>query len=881
MESDTFPSTVDRSAATQTGGAASSCAYLFSLSPSLLNREYAIGPEGVVVGRDASCDVVVSGETVSRRHFEVRPDGTGRYILSDLNSTNGVYVHRRRVDQPVPLDDGDVIGIGSPQAEHLRFQLESGRSKPWVAYLPAKDEWTVGRDLASDISLSFDSTVSSKHAFVLRHKGHIEVQDRHSLNGTWVNGRRVRRATLSPTDTLTIGSTVLRFESEPNGMLRVTRREGRDEIALECIGLTREVGGSKRILDRVSLAIRPGEFVGVLGPSGAGKSTLLKALNGYQPPGYGCVLLNDTPLYRSFAMFRNAIGYVPQDDIVHADLTVEDSLNYVAQLRLPADVGAEQRRELIDSTLETLGLSHVRKSRIYELSGGQRKRVSIGCELITRPSVLFLDEPTSGMDPSTEERLMRHFQGMARRGTTVLITTHILYNLGLLDRVVIMSRGKLVFFGTPGEALAFFGRDGKPLERPTEIFEILEGDAPAAPGAPTDGNKDAIAQFYQKRYLASDLCKRHIGQELSDVGRDMLSISEGKSTKTDGTEYDRLLKKPVPRGHSLGGGNGLFSPRSFLTLMRRQFAVKLVSPKRALFLLAVPLILGLVTLSLPTNGFPDDAAAKERHEAVAKQIHGGPVDIGAPIKALLSPKGPDDPRRAEDVVFSLQNETAANLPTPLSVLLMFVMTAVFMGTLMACLDVSTERPIYVRERLAGQRIVDYLASKLPFLLGATAIQCAVFLALCYAKPGLRQFDPLGAYLALLAMAWASCALGLFLSAVDPTPGQFSVIFAIVAVLPQLVFSGGLGPDFYAGMPAVMKAFSAILPARWGLEMLMTAFYNQPDHTALQWTAGFVKDTVGFDFGHKVYLFNSAILLIQALGWLSLCAWAVKRVDRAR
>ncbi|MDX9975624.1 MAG: FHA domain-containing protein, partial [FCB group bacterium] len=853
--------------------------YLISLSPALMNREYTVGPDGVVVGRDASCDVVVSGETVSRRHFEIRPDANGQFVLRDLNSTNGVYIHRRKVEQPIVLDDGDLIGIGSPQAEQLRFQFESGRRKPWNMYLPAKEEWTIGRAETNDVSLTFDSTVSSKHAVIQRQKGSLNVHDRNSLNGTWVNGRRVKRATLTPADTLTIGSTVFRVDTEPNGMLRVTRRDGRDEISLECIGLTREVGGNKRILDKVSLAINPGEFVGVLGPSGAGKSTLLKGLNGYQPPDYGCVLLNDTPLYRSFAMFRNSIGYVPQDDIVHSDLTVEDSLDYVAQLRLPPDVTAAHRAELIDSTLETLGLSHVRKSRIYELSGGQRKRVSIGCELITRPSVLFLDEPTSGMDPSTEERLMRHFKAMAQRGTTVLITTHILYNLGLLDRVVIMSRGKLVFFGTPDEALSFFSRDGKPLTRPTEIFEILEGDAPPAPGAPENGGKDAIAEFYQKRYLASELARRHIGQEMSDVGRDMLRVSEGGTTRGEGTDYAKLLKHPVARG--AGGGKGFFSPRSFFTLMRRQLAVKLVSPKRALFLLAVPLILGLVTLSLPTNGFPDDAASKETRDKIAQQIHGGRVDIGAPIKALLSPQGAEDPRSAEDVVFSLQNETVANLPTPLSVLLMFVMTAVFMGTLMSCLDLSTERPIYIRERMAGQRIADYLGSKLPFLLGVTAIQCAVFLALCYAKPGLRQFDVVGAYLALLMMAWASCALGLFLSAIDPTPGQFSVIFAIVAVLPQLVFSGGLAPDFYGGMPAVMKGFSSVLPARWGLEMLMTAFYDHSDRTALQWTADFVRNTAGFNFGGKVYLFNSAILLIQALSWLSLCAWAVKRLDRVR
>jgi hypothetical protein len=157
----------------------------------------------------------------------------------------------------------------------------------------------------------------------------------------------------------------------------------------------------------------------------------------------------------------------------------------------------------------------------------------------------------------------------------------------------------------------------------------------------------------------------------------------------------------------------------------------------------------------------------------------------------------------------------------------------------------------------------------------------VFLALCRLKPGLRQFDFPSAYLAMVAMAWTSCALGLFLSAVDPTAGQFSVVLAIVAVLPQLVFSGGLGPDFYAGMSTVMKGFANVLPARWGLEMLTTAFYRHPDRTALEWITRFVPDSIGFDFGPKVYWRNTLILAGQAFGWLVLCSLALKRLDKAR
>lgn len=877
---------------------------LISLSPALLHREYQVKPGGVVVGREAAaCDVVVSGTTISRKHFRVFSKDGREYLLQDLNSTNGVYVNRKRILHEHALKDGDLIGIGTAQYDHVRFQLESGRGRPWTITLPRKDSWSIGRAVTNDIAISFDSTVSSRHAAVRPKGDRVEVTDLGSLNGTWLNGRRIRKAALEPTDTLMIGSTTLRFLPVQDGSLQVVRRDCGDEIALECVALTREVRArgltsarTKKILDQICLAIRPGEFVGLLGPSGAGKSTLLTALNGYHPPDYGCVLLNETPLYQSYAMFRSAIGYVPQDDIVHADLTVKACLDYVARLRLPADMSRADREELIDSTIETLGLNHVRNNRVCELSGGQRKRVSIGCELITRPSILFLDEPTSGMDPSTEERLMRHFQHMARHGTTVLITTHILYNLSLLDRVVILSRGRLVFFGKPDEAMQFFTFDDKPIERPTQIFDALEGEGVPSALQATGDLKDAVSAFYERKYAESELFQRHIAKDLSAMATDLLDESARQSgtatkvpTRTQTTtsqtatkKYSSLLKNPTgASGRRLRFNMDFFSPRAFLTLTQRHMAIKLVSLKRAFFYLAVPLVLALVTLSLRTSDIPDDAAMRDIRTKLQSQLHGGPVDLGNPIKEILAPDGLQDPRPAEDVVFALKHEGIGNLPTPLSVLLMFVMTAVFMGTLMSCLDLSTERPIYLRERMANQRIADYLGSKLPFLLAVTAIQCALFLLLCYLKPGLRQFDLLGAFLAMVAMAWTSCAMGLFISAIDPTAGQFSVILAIVAVLPQLVFSGGLGPDFYKGMSNVMKCLANVFPARWGLEMLMTAFYNHPDHDSLKWVADFVPETIGFKFGATVYFHNLLILFGQAVVWLALCGIGLKRLDRVR
>lgn len=876
-------------------------ACLIALSPLISHREYELADAETVAGRDALlCHIVVTGETISRRHLRIESGGSG-YILHDMNSTNGVFVNRRRIDGQCGLRDGDVIGMGGETADTLLFRIESGRGLAYEMMLPAKAAWTVGRGQECDIPLASDPIVSSLHATVRRVEDGVEIADEKSLNGTWVNGRRVRRAKLTPVDSVMIGSTILRLQCDPAGALKITRRECRDEIALEAVGLTLRVktpGSSegRKILDRIALAIRPGEFVGLLGPSGAGKSTLLKALNGYQPPQRGCVLLNEMPLYQSYAMFRNSIGYVPQDDIVHAELTVRDSLEYIARLRLPQDMARAERDNLIETTIETLGLSHVRGSRIQDLSGGQRKRVSIGCELITHPSLLFLDEPTSGMDPCTEERLMHYFQGMARHGATVLITTHILYNLAMLDRVVIMARGRLVFFGRPAEAMNFFTLGGRPIDRPTQIFEALEADPAIAPPDAGSDPKDVIAEHYQQKYLQSEYCRENLDGNFSTLASDLSKAAGPASAPAQAATLPSATPLPAsghanrqaleamldrskasPKGS--GGGLDLFSPHAFGILTRRQFAVKMVSLKQTLFYLMVPLILALVTLTLKTQGIPAGQDVIDGKTEIRGQLRSGPFDIGDPVKALLSPEGAADPRPAEDVVYALKHEGVANLPVPLSVILMFVMTAVFTGTLMACLDISTERPIFQRERMAGQQILSYLASKLPFLFLATALQMTLFMGICYLKPDLRMMNPAGVYLALVAMAWTASAMGLLLSALDPSAGRFSVILAIVAVLPQLIFSGGLGPDFFKGMPAAMQWISDAFPARWGIEMLTMAFYHQPDHESLNWISDFIPGTIGFDFTAKVYLRNAAVLTGQGIFWLALCAWRLKRGNR--
>jgi ABC-type multidrug transport system ATPase subunit/ABC-type transport system involved in multi-copper enzyme maturation permease subunit len=225
-------------------------------------------------------------------------------------------------------------------------------------------------------------------------------------------------------------------------------------------------GSGPVLISDASVALAPGELVAIVGGSGTGKTTLLKALAGVRPPTSGYVLYNGDDLYNNLDYHRSRLGYVPQDDIVHKDLTVERTLEYAGKLRLPVTSSAE-RAERVEDSLSALGLGRQSRQRVGSLSGGQRKRASIGVELLTKPGVFFLDEPTSGLDPATSRDMMRLLRHLADAGSTVVVTTHSPPDIEVCDRVVFLARGGLIAYdGGPKEALAYFGVGSFP-----EIYE--------------------------------------------------------------------------------------------------------------------------------------------------------------------------------------------------------------------------------------------------------------------------------------------------------------------------------------------------------------------------------------------------------------------------
>ena len=239
---------------------------------------------------------------------------------------------------------------------------------------------------------------------------------------------------------------------------------------VDAVDVSRRIGG-RQILHKLSLSVEPGELVAIAGGSGAGKTTLLEILAGLQLPSEG-ELRHDGAARRSRVSAGSAIGYVPQDDIIHLEMPLRRTLRYAALLRLPAGTTASEAERIVDETLRDLDLADRADVPVRALSGGQRKRASIAVELLTRPRLFFLDEPTSGLDPSTAADVMRLLRRLSQRGITIVLTTHEPAGIDQCDRVVFLARdGHLAFTGSPTAARRYFGVDSL-----SEVYERLAGE---------------------------------------------------------------------------------------------------------------------------------------------------------------------------------------------------------------------------------------------------------------------------------------------------------------------------------------------------------------------------------------------------------------------
>lgn len=406
---------------------------------------------------------------------------------------------------------------------------------------------TIGRGLENQIVVD-DLLASRQHARLVPSRGGYDVQDLGSRNGTYVNGQRVMSGRLGEGDLLAVGHS--RFTVR-RGQLVASVDEGDVNFVANHLSFTLPEG--KKLLDDVSFALEGSSLLAIIGPSGAGKSTMLKALIGSQPATEGEVYYDGRDLYQNFQDLRHRIGVVPQDDVVHRQLTVQQALRYAAELRFPDDLPAELRDRRVDEVMAELGLTEHAHTRVDRLSGGQRKRTSVALELLTQPSLLFLDEPTSGLDPGLDKQVMQTLRQLADGGRTVGVITHSVANLNVCDKVLLLAPGgKVAYFGPPNELLPFFGAADF-----ADVFTSVVADPDGA----------------QRRFKESPLEDEQVEGPLSAPRRE-----------------PPPLEKP-PRQQSI--------PSQLSTLARRHVRVILADRGYSVFMLVLPIALALVAMLVP------------------------------------------------------------------------------------------------------------------------------------------------------------------------------------------------------------------------------------------------------------------------------------------
>ncbi len=445
------------------------------------------------MGPDPQSDIVVDDPRVSWRHAILRLEH-GQWLLEDANSTNGMFAGGQQV-QRIVIRDACEVSLGDPESGPVvscsivaepaaRAVTMAADAVPQPSALEPSASWVpermpsaimqlpvrllrIGRDPGNDVVVP-DLRVSRHHAELRKTaQGGYEIHDLGSHNGTYLNGQQITAAFATDNDVIGIGPAAFRLVGDELQEFLDT-----GDISLDARGLTVRLPSGKVILDDVSFPLGERCLLGVIGPSGAGKSTLLGALTGMRPATEGSVLYDGRDLYADYAELQHRIGLVPQENILHTQLTPRRALGYAAELRFPQDTSPDERERRVTEVLGELSLTEHAATRTSSLSGGQQKRVNVALELLTKPSLLFLDEPTSGLDPGLDMSVMEMMADLAHDGRTVIVVTHSVANLNVCDRLlVLVPGGKVAYFGPPDDGLRHFGQPGW-----AQVFRAIEAD---------------------------------------------------------------------------------------------------------------------------------------------------------------------------------------------------------------------------------------------------------------------------------------------------------------------------------------------------------------------------------------------------------------------
>ena len=769
----------------------------------------------ITVGRDPTCDIMISERTVSSLHVQIVRQGNQFILLHphpERHATlNGLLYQGRKIrgDEMFrkTLEHGDIFRIGDENGSFVTLMYHDGR-KPVQEELPPmhpikldRSEITLGRHADNTVILPHPQ-ISGHHARLKREGGSYRISDLGSTNHVYVNAQLVTSHLLKMGDEIHIGPFRLIYEGT-----QLTEFDESNYIRIDAHNLKRYGNKNVTLLDNISLSIPPRKFVAVVGGSGAGKTMLINALSGLRPASDGQVLYNGIDYYRNLTAFSGQIGYVPQDDIVHRDLTVGRALYYAAKMRLPGDFTAEQIAQRINEVLEDVELTARRGLLIKKLSGGQRKRVSIALELLSNPSLFFLDEPTSGLDPGLDRKMMFLLRRLADKGHTVILVTHATNNINTCDYVCFLAQGgRLAYFGPPDKARDYFGKSDF-----AEIYGALE---------PTDENTN-VPEEAELRFKTSPDYQEYVAQAMKGANTAGSHGRPESPSNVDGHGPAKLIK---PQRAKRGNPWKQFA----LLTMRNLELFKNNVPNLLALLLQAPLValllMLLVRFEIGQGLFDPNSIVQCRTQILTSA---GPLPIpGLVDRSYLvncdagvnflqnDPGGIQYAQQHGGVNQALQDFiTPARSADAQRIIFLIALFAVLFGCINGTREIVKETAIYQRERAVNLGLVPYMSSKIVVLGMLALLQSASILFIANAFEPLHQgvFLPvlLENYISLTLASVAGVLLGLTISAVAPNDDTANSLLAPVIIL-QVIFAGSVIPL----KDGITLVTATLFPTRW-------------------------------------------------------------------
>src|SRR6266536_748647 len=792
---------------------------------------YPLTQQVINIGRDQSNDIVINELVVSGFHAQIVREGNQFVFIhphpSRGKTLNGLLYQGRHIqgDEPFrkPLTRGDIFRIGDEHGTLVTLTYNDGSGAvqdivPEVRPIPlGAPVLTIGRLPENMVVLSHPQ-VSGRHARLEQVQGGYRIIDVGSTNHVYVNAQRVTNQVLRPGDEIRIGPYKFTYTGT-----QLTQQDESHGIRIDALQL-QKVGSKHTILiNDISIAIPPRTFVALVGGSGAGKSMLMDALNGLRPAQQGTVLYNGQDYYRHLAAFSTQLGYVPQDDMIHRDLTGEHALYYAAKLRLPEDFTEKQIKERISSVLDDVEMKARRNLLVSRLSGGQRKRVSIALELLANPSVFFLDEPTSGLDPGLDRKMMLLLRKLADKGHTIILVTHATNNINACDYVCFLAQGgRLAYYGPPDEARSYFGKSDF-----AEIYTSLE---------PGEENPN-IPQEAEAKFKLSREYQQYIAEPLGNT------MTNGDHREQHGPQQIKRTKRGNPF-------------RQFTLLFQRN--IELLKNDRStltILLLQAPLIALLLVLLVrfevggglfDANKVVQCAPSIFTSSAVSSTNPTGSLGIDTNGKNDLidcnrivnfltnDPNGIAYAQNKGNVNRALQDFIVSSTGSLNVQRALFIISfiAVLFGCINGTREIVKESSIYRRERAVNLGIGPYVFSKIMVLGIFSLYQCAVIVLIVNIFEPLQEsiFLPalLEVYITLVLTALAGLALGLAASAFAANEDSANSLLPFL-LIPQVIF---------AGVEIPLKD--------WGLQIVATLFPTRWSMAALGSTAGLHSDKLGSD-----------------------------------